>query len=148
MKNTDYIIENTLLKTKIRTGTEITITFAAWLLWIYLFMPLLTLFLWLLGIRFVLMEYFKLSTIEGLVNVIVLYSVIIAFLWIIFEVWSIYNWWLFAGKDRRRKNEVVQDEELCEYFGISQKKLTAMRSSTNICIDFDENNKLNVNCGR
>mgnify|MGYP006312469161 CR=1 FL=1 len=67
--NNPQIIERPELKKPVQAGVEWFVTAIAWALWAYFFMPLLTLLLWVAGLRFVLSEQLLHEGLRGLRSV-------------------------------------------------------------------------------
>lgn len=97
----DLIIEDPGLQS---TGQKVlygTLTVVFWALWIYLWLPLITLLGWSFGVvRFVdiMMVHEGLA---ALGKVLWIYLLVIAVLGGGLILWALYNWLRFAGKERR-----------------------------------------------
>ena len=61
----------------------------------------------------------------------------------IITAWIFYNKWMFGGRDRRKGFPVPSDEIQAGKYGISTKQFQMMRDGKLICVDFDEENKIN-----
>lgn len=106
---------------------------AGWMLWMWLFMPLLTLlFWWLEGntIYVQTIEYVRPQTSLSLMKLIFCISVLIGCLFI----WASYNWVRFHGEDRRQPADDAQDEELAQGFSVSTHDIELMRNGKNIVL--------------
>jgi len=127
-----YVIENPNLKTTLHRIAEFTITMIAWLIWIYLIMPLLTALLWLVGIRLVIIEHISRRGIVGLLSVIGNYLFAIIGIWLVLQAWNFYSSLRFRGKERRKSAKPVTDDELARFFDVEVDALRAAKHSRRV----------------
>lgn len=118
-----------------------TITFLAWTIWIYLFMPLIGLLGWWLGFdafaRFMLAP----GSLDYLVTLAAYGLVVVATALIIFG-WSRYNLMRFRGADRRSAPPPISDEMICERFQIDVESLKGIRNARIMVIEVGEEGNL------
>ncbi|MCC5862206.1 MAG: poly-beta-1,6-N-acetyl-D-glucosamine biosynthesis protein PgaD [Gammaproteobacteria bacterium] len=113
------------------------LTVLAWVVWLYLFLPLISLAAWWFGVdlfsRYLLgpEDRSHLLTLLGYAGVVVLSAVVIV-------AWSAYNLARFGGLDRRRPVPPVRDEELLQRFAVDEATLTALREQRRLVLQFDE----------
>jgi biofilm PGA synthesis protein PgaD len=108
------IIERPDLQTSSQRYGNISITVACWMVWLYLFVPLLSLLAWVTGATLVY-EVLYMDLGEGLVISRVLsYGKGIAVLTGIYSVWAIYNYVRWSGVERRQTPELVTTEEMAD----------------------------------
>jgi len=130
------IIDDTSLKTPLRRGIELSVTTAAWLLWVYLVMPGVTLALWAIGIRLFVLEQIKLNNYQGLLSVAGYYLAGLAGIWLALNFWSTYNKSRFGGLDRRRDAGAVTIDELVKCGGLTEADLVRAREARRVVFDF------------
>lgn len=126
------IIDNPKLKTFLRTIGELSFTSLMWGFWIYLFLPLLSLVLWLLGIRHFYIEtieeagYLKLLDLLGKAG----WSIILIFLAL--RLWGLYNYRRFGKRERRKSLPADALKKLAEHFDVYPEQITELQSSKEI----------------
>lgn len=112
------------------------LTVLAWLVWLYLFLPLISLAAWWFGIdlfsRYLLgpEDRSHLLTLLGYAGVVVLSAVAIV-------AWSFYNLRRYGGLDRRRPVPMVSDEELCRRFETDAATLAALRTERRMVLHLE-----------
>jgi biofilm PGA synthesis protein PgaD len=123
------IIERPDLQTSSQRYGNISITVACWMVWLYLFVPLLSLLAWVTGATLVY-EVLYMDLGEGLVISRVLsYGKGIAVLTGIYSVWAIYNYVRWSGVERRQTPELVTTEEMAETFRVTVERVEELRNS-------------------
>jgi len=112
------------------------LTALAWIAWLYLFLPLVSVLAWLFGIdlfsRFILgpEDPAHLLTLLRYFGVVLIAAVIII-------AWSAYNLRRFGGLDRRKTIPPVSDVELCARFNIEPELLERLRASRHTVLGLD-----------
>ena len=91
------------------------LTFTIWLLWFYLWMPLITAILWAVGVHTAYIQVFRGARGVGLESVGVVTVVAIS----VVIYWSNYNRIRYAESTRRKRAEAVSKAAIGEYFGVS-----------------------------
>lgn len=93
------------------------ITVAAWLFWVFLWLPLVTLGAWAFGLRNAWLQlHVNRIGDGGDINVVFTCALACA---LIFTSWSGYNYRRFAGKQKRRGNQPVGVVETAAAIGAS-----------------------------
>jgi biofilm PGA synthesis protein PgaD len=92
------------------------VTVTLWVVWAFLWLPLVTLGAWAYGIRDALTQLHLMDPITdgGDIHVVLLVAVATAF---IFTAWSSYNYVRFVGKQKRRGNSPVGVAETAAKIG-------------------------------
>ncbi|NGP53114.1 poly-beta-1,6-N-acetyl-D-glucosamine biosynthesis protein PgaD [Thioalkalivibrio sp. XN8] len=112
------------------------LTLIAWTVWLYLFVPLISLLAWWFGIDAFsrhLLEPADRSdaiTLLGYAGVVVLSAVVIV-------AWSFYNLQRYGGLDRRKPISPVSDEDLRARHGIDAGTLAALRGERRMVLHLD-----------
>lgn len=113
------IIDKPKLKSLLRNVTELSFTGIMWGLWLYLFLPLLNLVLWLLGIRYFYIEVIEKAGYKELINLLGRLGWIILVVFLILRLWGYYNYRRFGKRDKRKSLPSNNaDKEMAEYFQI------------------------------
>lgn len=112
------------------------ISLVAWLIWLYLFVPLLTLVVWAFGVhRF---DEYLLKSPANSAHVFLIYGVIIVAAGVAFLLWATYNLLRFRDKDRRAAPDAVTASETAAYFGLRADQLDALRTLQVVRVHHDE----------
>ncbi len=113
------------------------LTLAAWAVWVYLWLPLITLGGWYLGMRSFVHEIVLPDPSAMLVTGGLYLGIIIA-LGAALVLWSRYNLKRFGGDDRRRTPEQARDQELREWFNVSPRDMGVLRSGWSLTVHHDD----------
>lgn len=117
------------------------ITFVAWLLWFYLFLPLLSLGAWWFGVSS-FREYMLDPARSGYLLTLTVYAIVVAVTALTIIGWSRYNQIRFSGPDRRHHLPPVTNEMMQEKFQLSPEMLQCIQSAKTIELEFGEGGKL------
>jgi len=126
------IIDKPKLKSFLRKITELGFTSLMWGLWFYLFLPLLNLVLWVLGIRYFYVELFELAGYKGLINILLKAGWVILIVFLILRSWGVYNYRRFGKRERRKGLPPETLEKTAEYFQISPEQIQHIQSSKEV----------------
>jgi poly-beta-1,6-N-acetyl-D-glucosamine biosynthesis protein PgaD len=107
------------IKSFIRNITEFSFTSFVWVVWVYLFLPILNIILWLLGYS---VFYFEIMEKVGYLELFALlekmgWSIVIVF--VVMRTWGYYNYWRFGRRSRRKAMPPATAEQFAEHFQIS-----------------------------
>jgi biofilm PGA synthesis protein PgaD len=135
----DFIYRSDL-QSFMQKSTSTLLAAIGWMIWAYLFVPLLSLIAWWLGYRrfdqYVIQndhEFFKqIYTILPLVMV----------LGIIFLLWAFYNLLRFRGKERRGQTPNVTVSEVAHFFEIEAQLLEDAQTCQVSTYYFDESGRI------
>jgi biofilm PGA synthesis protein PgaD len=144
MKADPLIINRPERQKPLQRATFALITMIAWTFWVSLWLPLLTLIAWLLGLQSI---YIKLGldhpfqAAENL-NMVVGVASVCAFS---LGAWAFYNRMRFAGKQRRHANRIVDVQEMAPALDASVDTARQLRSSRRSTIHFNEQGGMFLN---
>lgn len=125
-----------LLSQRRRLGDTIA-TGLMWILYSYLWLPLVSLLAWLLGFEFAYDVMVRAGGVDALKAVLWWYGIVLASIFVAVAVWSVVNRRRFANHDRRQNGQGVSDIEMTEYFALQHEELQTMRSARVISLSFD-----------
>jgi len=114
------------------------ITLMFWMAWIYLWVPILSIIGWLLGIKLFHYQMITLGGIEGLIGMLAWYAVAVFLLSGSLIAWATYNIQRFKNKNRRGPRKVVTEEIQADYFKVEVSDVRAWRKSQLLAVSFDE----------
>lgn len=114
------------------------LTVGFWAVWLYLVMPLVSLLLWIFGVR-LFMEKLSNGSFEGLRTSLVAYSSILLVLVGLLALWIAWNVVRYGGSHDRRtvKRAEFTDQEVREAFRLDGTLLEVMRTERLVRIDLD-----------
>lgn len=130
-----FIIDRPERQSPLQRTLFAVITMVAWTLWISLWLPLLTLIAWLLGLQDV---YLKLGLIHPLHAVGDLSMVFVVALVCALSIgsWSQYNRMRFTGKQRRRGNRHLDVAEMAPVLDASVETGRQLRAGRRLVVYF------------
>ncbi|MEK6776437.1 MAG: poly-beta-1,6-N-acetyl-D-glucosamine biosynthesis protein PgaD [bacterium] len=141
LKDNRLIIDQPSLQSLWQEYSYAFCTFIVWVAWIYLWLPLISLVAWLLGIRFYYEHMIVLGGYLGFLKVMGLYALIIFILGIALVFWALVNQIRFRGKDRRKTVYATKEEEVINFFGISRDDLRIAQKAKRLTISFNGEGK-------
>lgn len=137
MRDVTYIDAREALTRRERT-VDTLVTAIMWGAYVYLWLPLVSLAAWGLGVELAYDAMVRAGGAESLREALFWYVVLLVDVTLTVAVWSLANKWRFAGHNRRTAHERVADEALAAYFGVSPEVLTDLRTTQRIELDIDE----------
>jgi len=108
-----------------------------WVLYAYLWLPLISLVAWILGFEFAYDVMVRSGGAAQLRVVASWYLAAIALILAIFGAWSLSNRLRFSHQNRRGSFERISDQSYIAYFGISAEVLALLRHSASLALEFD-----------
>ena len=112
-----------------------------WGIWMWLLMPLVTLFLWWFEGKMVYEQLFLSLHTSGkysLYNLGVCITVLVALLWI----WASYNWIRFVNNERRSSPKPACLDQLSQSLNVSTADLKRMRAHKNLTLYYNDQGEL------
>jgi poly-beta-1,6-N-acetyl-D-glucosamine biosynthesis protein PgaD len=120
------------------TGLLTLLTALFWGVWLYLVLPLVSLLLWALGVRFFI-GLFRQGGYEGLLSSLVAYSSVLLVLVSLLALWIAWNVVRYGGSSDRRtvKRAEVPDWVLRGTFRLDESLLSVLRDERLVRVAFD-----------
>jgi biofilm PGA synthesis protein PgaD len=100
-----------------------------WILYSYLWAPLISLVAWLLGFEFAYNVMIRLGGLQTLYSVLAWYGTMLAAIVVVVLAWSAFNRYRFSGRDRRTAVSDVSDDQVAEFFKLPASTLSAARDA-------------------
>lgn len=114
------------------------ITGVFWLIYAYLWLPLLTLILWVLGMRTTVFElYLRDHKVEPFLLIVVPVIAVIAA--VILIIWAEYNRARFAGMDRRHPADNIPIHIVAADLGANEAVTASMATAKIVVLHMDDN---------
>jgi len=114
------------------------ITFAFWILWIYIWLPLLSLIAWGFGVQLFYDEMILENGAEVFFKLAGNYAMIIILMAAALLGWARYNWVRFRKKERRRAAETLSPEEVAEYFQVDTEELIIWHDAKRVVVQHNQ----------
>ncbi|HEV8582568.1 MAG TPA: poly-beta-1,6-N-acetyl-D-glucosamine biosynthesis protein PgaD [Thermoanaerobaculia bacterium] len=120
------------------TGVLALITALFWAAWLYLVLPLVSLLLWALGVRFFIQQM-RQSGYEALRSSLIAYSSVLLILIGLLAVWIVWNMARYGGsRDRRTaRRGALADSDIQAAFRLDDSLLPVLRHERLVRIDLD-----------
>lgn len=137
MKN-PLIIERPELQSNAQRYGWSSITFIFWLLYIYLWLPLITLIAWWLGAKLFDLHIIQLSGYTGLIEKLGLYVAIILIISAILIGWAKLEHLRFKDKPRRKGSASVSAAAVAKKFKLEESQLIQLRQEKSVVVHFSD----------
>lgn len=111
---------------------------AFWMLWIYIWLPLASLFAWGFGVHLFYDEMVLENGFEVFIEMAGNTSMMIIILGTSLLSWAFYNWGRFRNKKRRRVAKLLSNEEMAEYFQVDKEELIVWHHANRIVVHHNE----------
>ncbi len=137
MKQDAYIVS---IKPKDRRNRarDTVLTLLMWGVYIYLWIPLITLAAWLVGferVYEVMINYGGFDVVMGMLD---WYALMIITIAACIVSWAGINYRRFHGKERRYSAPGTETRKISEFFGVPEMEVGRMQSSRRLVIDLDD----------
>jgi biofilm PGA synthesis protein PgaD len=113
------------------------VTGLMWLVYSYLWAPLISLVAWILGFEFAYDVMIRSGGIQGLKNVLSWYGLMLGCIILVVTCWSLVNRLRFSGRERRKGAAIVDDHTLAKAFGVELSELRKLRQAQVACLTLD-----------
>ena len=118
------------------------VTGLMWVVYTYLWAPLLSLVAWILGFEFAYDVMIRSGGIHGLKQVLVWYGIMLACICIVVIGWSQINRLRFSGDERRKGTAIADDGALASAFDVEPSVLRKLRDGRVACLSLDADGKI------
>lgn len=125
----DVLIDAPQLVSRRRRITDKVATAMMWIIYSYLWAPLISLVAWLLGFEFAYDVMVRAGGAEGLLDILIFYGVVLICIVIVVASWSWVNRYRFSGQDRRQSGVETADHQIAERFNLEEEVLQKIRGS-------------------
>jgi len=122
-RDKDVCIDAPELLTGRQQFADTVVTGVMWALYAYLWVPLVSLFAWILGFEFAYDVMIRAGGAAHLRTVLFWYAIAITTIFIFFGMWSLSNLLRFAGHNRRGNFDRIEDQSFMAFFGIEAEEL-------------------------
>lgn len=114
------------------------LTAMLWAFYFYLWVPLASLFAWLLGIELAYDVMIRAGGLRGLEAEVRGYVVVIGIILVSVTAWSLGNRYRFRGRRDRRRHatHTISDADLARYFEVGEMQVAQLRAGRRVDIVF------------
>jgi biofilm PGA synthesis protein PgaD len=126
------IIDNPSLRSVLRRIGEWTFTTVMWVLWVYLFFPIIHIILWTLGIAYFYEKVIAQSDYLQLLDLIQNCGLTIFGIFLLLWFWGVYNYRRFGKRNRRSDSTMAAPGEMAEFFDVSVDRVFELRQQKEI----------------
>ena len=120
------------LRTFLRNTTEWGFTVVMWALWIYLFLPLISLLLWVAGAPYIYKTVFTEEVLYRLINLLINMGWAMLVIFLVLRGWGLYNYFIFGRHNRRKQHPEVTQEQMGRHFGLNAEEVKALQEKREI----------------
>ena len=125
------------LLTRRQRAFGVAFTALMWMLYAYLWLPLVSLAAWSFGVKLAYDVMVRAGGAQALRQVLIWYMIVLAGIVVTIVAWSLLNRWLFAGRSRRIASQCVEDAAIAEYFGVDVGQLRQLRAAQRVDVEID-----------
>lgn len=133
------IIERPELQSKVQRYGWSSVTFVFWVIYVHLWLPLLTLAAWWVGAKLFNYHMIQLQGYAGLIDKLTLYSSIIFIISALLIGWAELNRMRFKNQLRRTDVADVTVGEVARKYNIQEHQLTELRQKKSMKVHFSDN---------
>jgi len=126
------IEDNSQLRSPARRIVEWGFTTFMWALWLYLFLPLVTVVLWVAGAQYVYLAFFERSALDHLVEMITNIGWAVVVIFLVMRGWGYYNYYVFGRKNRRKMHNLVGNADLGRHIGLTAQEVWGLQQEKEI----------------
>lgn len=141
MKN-PLIIEKPELQSNVHRYGWAFVTFVFWTIYVYLWLPLITLVAWWVGAYLFNIHMVKLQGYEGLASKLVLYSIIIVSLSALLIGWANIERLRFKGVKRRQGRPEVTVSQVAHQYNLPENHLVGFRQKKSLEVHFSNDGNI------
>jgi len=113
------------------------ITFIFWIFWFYLWLPLISLIAWVLGIDLFYERMVVNGGFDTFVETLPFYALVVVSIGALLITWGIYNLQRFRGKERRTHVHPADASTIANYFIVDPVQLNEWQTTKNLVIHLD-----------
>ena len=126
------IIDNPSLRSVLRGIGEWTFTTFMWVLWVYLFFPIIHIILWTLGIAYFYEKVIAHSDYLQLLDLVQNCGLTVLGIFLLLWLWGVYNYRRFGKRNRRFDSTKVAPGEMAEFFDVSVDRVLELQQQKEI----------------
>ena len=138
----DLIIDTPSMQSLWQRFSSILLTFFFWIVWFFIWTPLVTAIAWYIGLDLIYFEMFEMDGYKAMIHDFTIFLGVVTLLGGSLAVWAAYNFFRFRGVDRRAALIPVSSQEIAEYFEIKETELKKNQQAKVISVSFNDTGKI------
>ena len=138
----DLLINEPQLQSLQHKLGDTVLTAAMWGIYLYLWLPLVSLVAWLFGIQLFYHELIEAGGYLELLDKVALYATVIPAIFVVIISWSVSNQRRFRGQERRNEVSEISPAEMTAFFDVTTGEFERLRAASRIVIAIDENGRI------
>ena len=142
MNNQALIIERPDLQTLTQRFGSMSLTFVFWLLYLYLWLPVISAFAWLTEGYFFYDNLIANEGYVGLEDILIIYAYVVLAMNIAFFAWARINFRRFRGTERRSLVSPVETVQIAQRFHVPAQVVRGWQQSKSMVIYFDHRGEI------
>lgn len=136
------IIDRPDLQTPIQRFISRSLTLILWLIYFYLWLPLLTLLAWWVGLTGIARELSAIESSRNLQLVLFTYLLVVLAIGFVYLLWAILNYRKFRNHEKRKTRSSVPLNDIAEYHRVSPTDLSNWQNIKSLIVDHDEHGSI------
>lgn len=136
------IIERPELQSHVHRYGWSSVTFIFWVLYIYLWLPLITLIVWWIGVKLFHTQMIEFNGYTGLIGKLGLYGTIIIILSATLIGWANVERFRFKDSVRRSDSTPVPVGDIAKLFKLQENQLIQLRQKQSLIVHFSEKGQM------
>ena len=113
-------------------------TFIFWMIWIFLWTPLITLVGWISGLDLIYIQMIELEGFSDITEDFAGFVICVAIIGCVLGFWALYNFLRFKDIERRAAITPVNNQQLAAFFGVAVNTLDKQQQTQCLSISFDD----------
>ena len=126
------IIDNPSLRSVLRRIGEWTFTTVMWVLWVYLFFPIINIIFWAFGIAYFYEKVIAHSDYLQFLDLVQNCGLAVFGIFLLTWFWGVYNYHRFGKRNRRSNCSMADPGEMAEFFDVSVDRVFELRQQKEI----------------
>ena len=119
-------------------------TFIFWMIWIFLWTPLITLVGWLSGLDLIYIQMIELEGFSDITEDFSGFLICVAIIGSVLGFWALYNFLRFKDIERRAAITPVNNQQLAAFFGVAVNTLDTQQKTQCLSISFDDQGNISA----
>jgi biofilm PGA synthesis protein PgaD len=128
------------LQSRVQRSVYALLSTIGWLVWLYLFGPLLSALAWMFGYK--RFNEYVLNNTSHAMHTLMIYAIIIGAAGLAFVLWATYNLFRFRGRSRRAATEPATLAEVARTYDVSEALVAQIRRTKVQRVHHDEHGKI------
>ncbi len=138
MKQRELILDVPSMQTLWQKYSSALLTFIFWVLWFFLWMPVITALAWYFGFEIMYFEMFEMSGYQAVIRSFLNFLLVVFLLGGALASWAGYNYIRFKGKDKRSTPMQVSTQQQADYLNTNEHLLSEFQHQQRLSVSFDD----------